>query len=104
MNTAEGTLAEQSVGMRGAGTSGREILCKLTLSQEGTCFDTVLKILLLIILALMPLVVIIFWLLHFPEPNKFALANELSNKFFVGQCVVQKREEDVCGCMGRLWV
>lgn len=84
MNTAEGTLAEQSVGMRGAGTSGREILCKLTLSQEGTCFDTVLKILLLIILALMPLVVIIFWLLHFQNQTSLHWQMNLATSSSLG--------------------
>lgn len=62
--TAEGTLAEQSLRLRGVRTWGREILRKLTLSQVGTCFDTVLKIL-IIILALMVFILDVFWLLHF---------------------------------------
>lgn len=88
--------------MRGVGTSGREISCKRILSQVGTCFDTVLRILLLIILAVVLFVLDYFLGSAFPEPNKFVLENELSKKLFVGQCVVQKREEGVCGCVGRL--
>lgn len=84
-------LAEQCLRIRGAGTSGREILCKLTLSQVGTSCDTVLKMLLLTILA--PMLSFLDGSLAFaiPEPNKFALENELSHRFFVGPRVVQKK-------------
>lgn len=85
-------MAEQSLGLREVETSGREILCKLTLPQVGTCFDTVLKILLLM-LALALLVLDYFLVFTFLEPNKFPVENEL--KFFAGQRVVQKR------CVGK---